>query len=331
MATKFKVWVDTPSAGTNVQSMSDFSSDSQRQNGFAAGNAASAIRVNTALREATLITTAIMDTIAPNSNVDVTSTVAQVKSAIATAFSNNKCINTITWNNSTFFLTFLFTDGTSTTVDMSGIKNSTTMYGATRDGSGNVITSTYLTQTNAANTYLTQTNAASTYLTQVNAASTYATNTYVNGQIQSLETQISQLSNVPLYMHEGVYIDVPTGPSQSNSYKVNILTTKDDTGITRGTQYNFNNFIDKFKILSIYYISTQLSMPAFIIYNGSMTGVFGLDYLSIDMSDADNWKAIEDIIPFQSYASSVAIRWDNSSTIKTFANYYEPTDQLMPI
>ena len=83
MATKFKVWVDSPSAGTNVQSMSDFSSDSQRQNGFAAGNAASAIRVNTALREATLITTAIMDTIAPNSNVDVTSTVAQVKSAIA--------------------------------------------------------------------------------------------------------------------------------------------------------------------------------------------------------------------------------------------------------
>lgn len=233
MATKFKVWVDSPSAGTNVQSMSDFSSDSQRQNGFAAGNAASAIRVNTALREATLITTAIMDTIAPNSNVDVTSTVAQVKSAIANAFSNNKCINTITWNNSTFVLTFLFTDGTSTTVDMSGIKNSTTMYGATRDGSGNVITSTYLTQTNAANTYLTQTNAASTYLTQVNAASTYETISNASQEYIRLDGRIDAITTTPLYLHRNVVLHITS--STSDTRYISFICPRNDDGLITST------------------------------------------------------------------------------------------------
>ena len=82
MPTKFKQWIDTASAGTNVQSQTDFNGDTQRANGFQSGTAASSIRVNTALREATLITTALMDTLAPNSNVDVTSSVTDVKTAI---------------------------------------------------------------------------------------------------------------------------------------------------------------------------------------------------------------------------------------------------------
>lgn len=298
MATKFKVWIDTPQTGTNIQSMADFSSDSQRTNGFAAGNAASAIRMNSALREATLITTALMDAIAPNSDVDITSTVAQVKTTIANAIGTGRCITTVNWNNTTFTLSISFTDGTTTTVDMSGIKT-VTMYGATRDGNGNVINTTY------------------------------ATNASVSLQIQDLENQISQLGNVPLYMHEGIYIDVPSGPSGAGSYKVDILTTKDDSDIVVGTQYNFNTFAQKFKILSIRNVSTYQTMPTFIVYNQNEDAM-GLYSLGINTSSTP-WTPATNLIAFESYVNNVSIRWTTNSTIKTFANYYEPTDQSMPI
>lgn len=111
MSTKFKQWIDSPSSGTNIQDQTTFNSDVQRANGFASGNPASAIRVNTALREATLITTALMDTLAPNSNVDVTSSLNDVKSAIAsknavqggTDVSFVTTAEKYTWNNKSNF------------------------------------------------------------------------------------------------------------------------------------------------------------------------------------------------------------------------------------
>lgn len=57
---KFKVWIDIASS-TNVQSADTFAADSQRQQGFKAGTGASAIRVNTALRQANLIAVALVD------------------------------------------------------------------------------------------------------------------------------------------------------------------------------------------------------------------------------------------------------------------------------
>ncbi len=88
MATKFKVWIDNPTEGTNIQSYADFASDAQRAAGFSAGNAASSIRVNSALRQANLVTAGLMQAVLPNSDLDLTSTVDEVSSEINSVFDN---------------------------------------------------------------------------------------------------------------------------------------------------------------------------------------------------------------------------------------------------
>ena len=91
MATKFKVWIDSPIEGTNIQSYSDFSSDSQRTSGFSVGfsvgNVASSIRVNSALRQANLVSVALMSAMLPNSSLDLTSKVDALVSEINNYFS----------------------------------------------------------------------------------------------------------------------------------------------------------------------------------------------------------------------------------------------------
>ncbi len=86
MANNFKPWVDTPTAGQQVQSASVFASDAQRVAGFKAGDPASALRVNTALRQANVVVAGLMQfcdevKTLPN-ELSLLSTVTQVKNAI---------------------------------------------------------------------------------------------------------------------------------------------------------------------------------------------------------------------------------------------------------
>lgn len=67
MANKFKLWVEDENINA-TQTYNDFDSDTQRAGGFVGGTPASAIRVNTALRQANLIACALMDVVAPNDN-----------------------------------------------------------------------------------------------------------------------------------------------------------------------------------------------------------------------------------------------------------------------
>lgn len=89
MANNFKPWVDSPTAGQQVQSASVFATDAQRVDGFKAGDPASAMRVNSALRQANIVVAGLMqmcDDIKtlPNS-LSLMSTVTQVKNAIKAA------------------------------------------------------------------------------------------------------------------------------------------------------------------------------------------------------------------------------------------------------
>ena len=89
MANNFKPWVDLPTAGQQVQSASVFATDAQRVDGFKAGDPASALRVNSALRQANIVVAGLMqmcDDIKrlPN-DLSLMSTVTQVKNAIKAA------------------------------------------------------------------------------------------------------------------------------------------------------------------------------------------------------------------------------------------------------
>lgn len=85
MANKFIPWIDAVDPGTNTQEQSVFASDSQRQSGFVAGNAASAIRVNSALRQANVVASALMqlaDELKTLPDLDLNSSVASIKNAL---------------------------------------------------------------------------------------------------------------------------------------------------------------------------------------------------------------------------------------------------------
>lgn len=94
MATRFSVWIDTPISGTNVQSFTAFSNDEQRKAGFTANTPASSIRVNTALREATLFATGFMKAFFDNSTLDATSTVTQMATALSNLIATKTYVDT---------------------------------------------------------------------------------------------------------------------------------------------------------------------------------------------------------------------------------------------
>lgn len=87
MSTKLSVWIDNPT-NENTQDATTFAADSQRASGFVTGTPASSKRMNTALRQANLVAVALMDLIAPNSDVTAQSSLTQMKDAIQ-AYLNN--------------------------------------------------------------------------------------------------------------------------------------------------------------------------------------------------------------------------------------------------
>lgn len=89
MANNFKPWVDSPTAGQQVQSASVFATDAQRVDGFKAGDPASALRVNSVLRQANIVVAGLMqmcdDIKTLPDGLSLMSTVTQVKNAIKAA------------------------------------------------------------------------------------------------------------------------------------------------------------------------------------------------------------------------------------------------------
>lgn len=82
MANKFYEWCEDTS---NVESATDFNSDSERQTGFIGGTPAKATKVNTALRQANLIACALADVLIPN---DTTLNVKSSRSDVTTALNS---------------------------------------------------------------------------------------------------------------------------------------------------------------------------------------------------------------------------------------------------
>lgn len=89
MANNFKPWVDSPTAGQQVQSASVFATDTQRVDGFKAGDPASALRVNSALRQANIVVAGLMqmcdDIKTLPDGLSLMSTATQIKNAIKAA------------------------------------------------------------------------------------------------------------------------------------------------------------------------------------------------------------------------------------------------------
>lgn len=97
MATQFKVWIDSPDDTTsgNVMSQSDFATDSQRTSGYASGQTISSKRLNTILRQTSLIMVALMDQFCPSSTATLMSSLATVKTALGNAIATKSSVDTL--------------------------------------------------------------------------------------------------------------------------------------------------------------------------------------------------------------------------------------------
>ena len=97
MATQFKVWIDSPddTASGNVMSQSNFASDSQRTSGYASGQTISSKRLNTILRQTSLVMVALMDQFCPSSTVTLMSSLANVKTALGNAIATKSSVDTL--------------------------------------------------------------------------------------------------------------------------------------------------------------------------------------------------------------------------------------------
>ena len=88
MANKFVPWIDVTSSstiGVSTQSQAVFAQDEQRKVGFVAGDPASAIRVNSALRQANVVVAALMqlaDELVALPDLDLNSSVANIAAAL---------------------------------------------------------------------------------------------------------------------------------------------------------------------------------------------------------------------------------------------------------
>ena len=116
---RFQIWVDSPS-DTNSLSYDALASDSQRSSGFQPGTAASSTRVNSMLRQNSLVVAALMDSIlAASSTIDLRSS----RDAVKTEFS-------------TFFGAF----ATKDELDQAIRDSKATLYAPTISLSGNILT-----------------------------------------------------------------------------------------------------------------------------------------------------------------------------------------------
>lgn len=185
----------------NTMSYNDYNDDSQRKIGFQSGAIASSIRVNTALRQATLVACALMDVIAPNdSTVDFRSGRGDVARLI-----NN-------W-----------------------LTNTATVHKASRDGNGDVIVSTYAKQNG---TYDNMTVGEATHATSADSATnatnashaTNADNATEAGHATTSDTATTatNATNAMISVKLSYTTTVPTS-GNSEGLKVAVLTAEPQT------------------------------------------------------------------------------------------------------
>ena len=131
MANEFKPWIDDANvSNSNVQPGVTFIADSQRQNGFEAGQPASSIRVNTALREATLVATALVNLLGQSADLfSAQTSLTDIQTAFASYFGQD--VVGVSYNASNNTLTINFKNGGSQMVPLPSPEDATTWYEGT--------------------------------------------------------------------------------------------------------------------------------------------------------------------------------------------------------
>lgn len=143
MATRFQIWVDYPT-DQNSLSYIDLLNDPQRNTGFVSGTAASSSRVNSMLRQDSLVVAALMDSIAPDSDLDLRSAFTDVKEVMLNYF--GQFIVSGRYVSDTNSIELTLKSGQIVNISLAELLQKT-IARAIADKDGNEITSTYVTNT----------------------------------------------------------------------------------------------------------------------------------------------------------------------------------------
>lgn len=104
MATNFKVWIDEPdatSANANVENSEDFGADSFRASGWKAGDTISSIRMNTILRQNSLIAVALVEAFLSKTTLGMLSSVDEMKTEMLAAIAMKADVTSLSSSVST--------------------------------------------------------------------------------------------------------------------------------------------------------------------------------------------------------------------------------------
>ena len=265
MATKFKVWIDNPSGGSNVQTDATYASDSNRTSGFASGDVVSSIKVNSALRSSSLITTALMDVLLPSSNLGLTSTLSDVKTALEGVLATQSDIS----NLQSQINAITGTDLGSLTTTVNNIVNGNQTVGqanyassagsassatsATNDGSGDNIRNNYAHSMSLSGSTLSLKSGSGSTLSSVTIPSgSGVSGTYGN-------------STTPVWLNNGTFTKISVG-SSGNLYSSDGSNGKwISSSSIRPDRMNNNNWI------SLGSVSTSSSLsPSTTLQNGAL-------------------------------------------------------------
>lgn len=196
MANEFSVWVDSPIVGQQIQSSGVFKTDTQRINGFKAGDPASAIRVNSALRQANLVVASLMDMcdkiVTLPTGLGLASSVTDVSNAIRAAIDN--------LNNRILTSAKLYTDslGDETSENVTSLQSQINVnkQGITTNSENITTANTKITgNTNEINALKTRVGNAETNINN-NKTNIDSANTKINANIVSINNHTNDISAV---------------------------------------------------------------------------------------------------------------------------------------
>lgn len=234
----FEGWIDNPAqavAEGKLCTAQEYHALTARKKGFSSGDVISSKEVNSALRQANLVTSALCQAVGMPPELTIESVIGQLTQRFKAYF--NLAVEAVIYNDRTRKLGVRYKSGITYTYDLGDFP--TQVDSAEKDGNGNVITETYATKVELADyatvgqlsDYVTQSVANATYatkeeldnyLTEANAELIYATKTELNEQA-SWSEEYDSINPTKLLIETGTWYE-----TNRNIITVPYHTAKED-------------------------------------------------------------------------------------------------------
>ena len=143
MATNFKVWIDNPDATSqnpNVEKNEDYAQDEKRIEGWKAGDPISSLKMNSILRQNSLIAVALAEAFFPKTTLGILSSVDDIKTEMLASIALKSNVDSLALSVSTLSSNVASIQGQISTIQrtITGLSNGTSAAGNALKLGGNL-------------------------------------------------------------------------------------------------------------------------------------------------------------------------------------------------